>query len=61
MASHSPQRSRRLQTQQLNQGMSSFIHLALSHLHERYVVHGLNLGRFDPLDELLFSSLSDVG
>ena len=41
MASHSPQRPRRLQTQQLNQGMSPFINITLSRLHERYFVHDL--------------------
>lgn len=44
MASHSPQRPRRLQTQQLNQGMSSFINMTLSSLLERFFVHGLTSG-----------------
>ena len=44
MASHSPQRPRRLQTQRLNQGMSSFINITLSSLLERFFMHGLTSG-----------------
>ena len=56
MASHSPQRPRRLQTQQSNQGMFFFINISLSNVHERYIVHGLTSAA--PIHfELLLSSL----
>ena len=59
MASHSPQRPRRLQTQQLNQGMSSFINITLSSLLERFFMHGLTSGTPSLRSTLnyLFSSL----